>query len=85
MEKYLGLCLGLYMLGAMLMLGIYLTLFLSDRTTPLSDRGSWFVLLLATLLWPVVLPLSFKLELLPRLRRASSELERDRIQPQLDR
>ncbi len=50
---------------------LYLYLFLRDRTTTLTDKTSWLVLIAATLLWPIVLPISLKTELLPRWRARS--------------
>jgi hypothetical protein len=36
----------------------YLQRFLQDSTTANSDRGSWIVLILASLIWPISLPMS---------------------------
>ncbi|MGB3533330.1 MAG: hypothetical protein WBA13_07415 [Microcoleaceae cyanobacterium] len=36
----------------------YIQRFTQDSTTANSDKASWFVLILASLLWPVSLPLS---------------------------
>lgn len=69
----------LYAVGAVLAFLVYVTLFLNDRTTPLGDRASWLVLLMATALWPLVLPISLKTELLPRLRRWSRSSRGDRL------
>lgn len=46
----------LYLLGASLVFCIALDAFLKDESTPKSDVLSWLVLLVATLIWPVVLP-----------------------------
>ncbi len=45
---------------------VYLRLFLKDRDTPITDTGSWMVLVVATLFWPITLPISLKKELWPR-------------------
>lgn len=36
----------------------YLQKFLQDSTTANSDRGSWIVLIIASLIWPISLPIS---------------------------
>lgn len=58
----------LYWIGAAIAACTYLSLWLNDRETPFSDTTSWIVLGIATLLWPLVLPISLKTELLPRLQ-----------------
>lgn len=36
----------------------YLQRFIQDQTTDNSDKASWIVLILASLLWPISLPMS---------------------------
>lgn len=52
---------------------VYLRLFLKDRDTPMTDAASWGVLLVATLFWPITLPISLKKELLPRWQIQGSQ------------
>jgi hypothetical protein len=58
-----------YFSGAAVLFSVYLTAFLRDDSTPKSDVASWIVLVIATLFWPVTLPISLK-ELLPRAIRS---------------
>ena len=46
----------LYFVPSVLVLLIALPAYAKDRSTSKTDMGSWAVLILATLLWPVVLP-----------------------------
>lgn len=46
----------LYFVPSVLVLLIALPAYAKDRSTSKTDAGSWAVILLATLLWPVVLP-----------------------------
>ena len=46
----------LYTVGALFGFGLLLQAFLRDRSTAKTDRISWLVLLVATVVWPVVLP-----------------------------
>ncbi len=56
---------SVYFSIAAVVFAILFVLFASDRQTSLTDRASWFVLLLATLFWPITVPISL-LELLDR-------------------
>jgi uncharacterized membrane protein len=47
---------ALYFTGASLVFGILLNAFIKDSSTPKTDVTSWLVLIIATLLWPIVLP-----------------------------
>ncbi|NJM56472.1 MAG: hypothetical protein HC857_02015 [Synechococcales cyanobacterium RU_4_20] len=62
----------LYGGGWAIAFGVYLTFWMRDRTTPMTDPGSWLVLLLASCFWPIVLPISVITELLPRWRAGRS-------------
>lgn len=46
----------LYITGAFVVFGLLLRAFLKDASTPKTDRRSWLVILVATALWPLVLP-----------------------------
>ncbi len=37
----------------------YLQKFIQDQTTPNNDRVSWIILIVASLFWPISLPLSY--------------------------
>ncbi len=50
--------LGSYSLTFSFIFVRYLQKFLQDPTTSNSDRASWIVLILASLLWPISLPIS---------------------------
>lgn len=56
--SFLTLLLVTYGLIVLLNLWVYLILFFQDCSTPKTDCSSWIVLSLASLFWPVVLPLS---------------------------
>jgi hypothetical protein len=58
-----------YFSGAALLFSIYMTAFLRDSSTSKSDVASWIVIAIATLLWPITLPISLK-ELTPKAVRA---------------
>ena len=47
-----------YGLTSILVFLKYLRRFFQDSTVSRSDRGSWVVLIIASLLWPICLPLS---------------------------
>lgn len=47
-----------YFLGASILSSTYLTAFLTDATTPNTDRTSWGMIILASVLWPIVFPIS---------------------------
>lgn len=55
----LTLILPSYIVIAFLVFGYFLWVFLTDKSTPNTHMGSWIVLGLATLLWPIVLPLAY--------------------------
>jgi hypothetical protein len=46
----------LYITGAVLVFGYSLQAFLRDTSTPKTDRLSWLVLIVASVLWPIALP-----------------------------
>lgn len=48
----------IYTLGALTTSTLLLATFLMDGTTPMTHAGSWLVVLIASLVWPLVLPLS---------------------------
>jgi|GEM_PF-5360788 hypothetical protein len=52
------LVLGGYSLTSSIIFLKYLQRFIRDSTTANSDQSSWLVLILASLLWPISLPLS---------------------------
>ena len=52
----LGLIYGLVVLSNFL---VYLVVFFRDSSTPKTDCSSWVVLGLASVLWPIALPLSY--------------------------
>jgi hypothetical protein len=70
---FLTISLVTYGLIALLNLWVYLILFFRDCSTPNTDRSSWIVLSLASLFWPVVLPLSY-LERRAKMRSRSVDL-----------
>ena len=45
-----------YLTGAIIVCGILLHAFLRDTSTPKTHLGSWVVLIVGTILWPIVLP-----------------------------
>lgn len=47
-----------YFLMALVAFGFGLTVFLNDSTTPISDRTSWIVLVVASVCWPIIVPIS---------------------------
>lgn len=47
-----------YFLIALAAFGMWFIVFLNDSTTPLNDRTSWVVLVLASLCWPITIPAS---------------------------
>lgn len=47
-----------YFLIALGAFGVWFTVFLNDATTPLNDRTSWIVLVLASVCWPITIPTS---------------------------
>ncbi len=59
-----------YIVIAFLIFGYFLGVFLADQSTPNTHIASWVVLGLATLFWPIVLPLAY----LERRVRKSTEV-----------
>ena len=51
---------GLYLCGALASSGIWLSAFLKDETTAKTDVASWVVILIATMIWPLSVPLSIR-------------------------
>ena len=51
---------GLYLCGALASSSIWLSAFLKDETTPKTDVASWVVILIASLIWPLSVPLSIR-------------------------
>ena len=49
---------SLYLLGAVTTFVVCLSAFLRDQSTPKTHGISWLILLEATFLWPIVLPLA---------------------------
>jgi len=62
----------LYSIGAVFVFGLSLQAFLKDKSTAKTDRTSWFVLLVATLAWPIVLP-SILVQMLKSLLQRNGE------------
>lgn len=48
----------IYLLGALTTGTLLLVAFLMDETTSIASIGSWLVVLVASLMWPLALPLS---------------------------
>ncbi len=67
-----------YFSGAALLFSIYMTAFLRDTTTSKGDVASWIVIAIATLLWPITLPISLK-ELTPKALRALQPTRRTEL------
>ncbi|NEQ99200.1 MAG: hypothetical protein F6K30_21195 [Cyanothece sp. SIO2G6] len=64
-----------YCLGAMVSSYVWLSAFLRDETTPNSDVFSWIIVAIATVSWPLSVPLALK-----ELHSRKSKLaETDRI------
>ena len=51
---------GLYLCGALASSGIWLSTFLKDESTPKTDMASWVVILVATVIWPLSVPLAIR-------------------------
>ncbi|MGK7888407.1 MAG: hypothetical protein AB4042_03675 [Leptolyngbyaceae cyanobacterium] len=49
-----------YCLGAMVSSCVWLSAFLRDETTPNSDVFSWAIVAIATISWPLSVPLAIK-------------------------
>jgi hypothetical protein len=45
-----------YLTGALAIFLFLLQAFLNDKTTPKTDLISWYCLLIATAIWPLILP-----------------------------
>jgi hypothetical protein len=54
----MGTVLSYYFLIALAAFGMWFAVFLNDSTTPLNDRASWIILVLASLCWPITVPKS---------------------------
>jgi Na+/proline symporter len=67
-----------YFSGAALLFSIYMTAFLRDKATSKGDIASWIVIAIATLLWPITLPISLK-ELTPKAIRAIQPARRPEL------
>lgn len=55
---FLTLVLRCYIVGALIVFTVFLQSFWRDKTTPKNHIGSWKVLGLATIFWPIVVPLA---------------------------
>lgn len=51
---------GLYVCGAFAACSVWLSAFLRDESTPKSDVFSWMVIAIATITWPLSIPLSIR-------------------------
>lgn len=69
----------IYVLGALTTGTLLLVAFLMDETTPMASLGSWLVVLVASLMWPLALPLS-GLELWRSRNRPSPSLDFEQIE-----
>lgn len=69
----------IYLLGALTTGTLLLVAFLMDQTTPVANIGSWLVVLVASLMWPLALPLS-GLELWRSRNRTSPVLDFEQIE-----
>lgn len=45
-----------YLSGALVIFLFLLQAFFNDKTTPKTDLISWYCLLIATAIWPIILP-----------------------------
>ena len=52
------LLLVIYCIGSLIAFCVWLRLFIRDSTTPITDRNSWKILLLASFFWPITVPIS---------------------------
>ena len=68
---------GLYLCGALASSGIWLSAFLQDETTPKTDGVSWVVILIASIIWPLSVPLSLR-------ERYAKQDEFPMLEPTLD-
>lgn len=69
--------LNIYLIGALASSGIWLSAFFKDQTTSKFDTTSWTIVVIATILWPVSVPLSLK-------ERYSKNLTMLMAEPSLD-
>ena len=51
---------GFYMCGALASSGIWLSAFMKDQSTPKTDVASWVVIMVATIIWPISVPLAIR-------------------------
>lgn len=71
---FLTLILRCYLIGAFIVFLVFLQSFLRDKTTPKNHKGSWKVLGLAAIFWPIVVPLAC---LERHLKKSSGKAHRD--------
>lgn len=69
----------IYLLGALTTSTLLLVAFLMDETTSIANIGSWLVVLVASLMWPLALPLS-GLELRRSRHRAAPTLDFEQVE-----
>ncbi|GAB4373735.1 MAG: hypothetical protein Kow00121_17340 [Elainellaceae cyanobacterium] len=55
----INLLVSVYLLNALVVALVLVSALLADRTTSKSDKTSWIVVALASILWFVAIPLSF--------------------------
>lgn len=71
---FLTLILRCYLVMAFVVFLVFLQSFLRDKTTPKNHKGSWIVLGLAAIFWPIVVPLA---GLERHLKKSSEKAQRD--------
>ena len=71
---FLTLILRCYVVAAFIVFLVFLQSFLRDKTTPKHHKGSWKVLGLAAIFWPIVVPLAC---LERHLKKSSEKAQRD--------
>lgn len=71
----------MYILGVITSGGCWLILFLRDEETPKTDIASWVVLVVASICWPISVPLSF-IELRKKMKsdQAQENTKADQLQ-----
>jgi hypothetical protein len=67
----------LYLAGAFLVFVILLHAFVKDNTTPKTHVGSWITIVVATAVWPIVLPSIVRKKLSKVSLKTSSLAEKD--------
>ena len=72
---------GLYLGVSLCAFGVYAAFLFADPSTPNHDRASWIVAVIAAIAWPIVLPISFFGELLPRWRKAKQAATQKQLAP----